>query len=148
MIENAEESRGLAHRSGPKIIIAGSGMSNGGRVHMHEQDSPARKNSTVLIVGYQAAGSLGGGSLRATKTSTSWAKRSRAKIETIYGYSAHMDSAQLLEFAAEAREQTQAGICRDGGAGGIGLFGAAHPRLFGLKAVAPLQRMKPSSSFK
>ena len=44
---------------GPKIIIAGSGMSNGGRVREHEMHVLPDPKSTLLIVGYQVAGSLG-----------------------------------------------------------------------------------------
>jgi len=47
------------HHVEPKIIIAGSGMSNGGRVHGHEKAILPDKNSTRLIAGHQAAGSLG-----------------------------------------------------------------------------------------
>jgi metallo-beta-lactamase family protein len=75
-------------------------MSNGGRVHSHEQVVLPQENSTVLIVGYQAAGSLGRRLVEGDKNVIIMAQRVavKAKIQTIYGYSAHMDSVQLLEF--------------------------------------------------
>ena len=99
-VETVEESKHVASKPGPKIVIAGSGMSNGGRVHMHERFVLPDKNSTLLIVGYQAAGSLGRRLLEGDKNIfISGEKISvKCKVKAIYGYSAHMDGEQLLEF--------------------------------------------------
>jgi metallo-beta-lactamase family protein len=99
-VENAEESRRIAAKPGPKIVIAGSGMSNGGRVHEHHKHVLPDGKSTVLIVGYQAAGSLGRRLVEGEKHLRLQGVETfvHAKVETIYGYSAHMDSEQLLEF--------------------------------------------------
>ncbi len=99
-VHDARESRDIAAHHGAKIVIAGSGMSNGGRVVSHEAEILPDKNSTLLIVGYQAAGSLGRKLAEGNKTvSIKGQKISvRCRVETIYSYSAHMDSAQLLEF--------------------------------------------------
>lgn len=99
-VHDANESREIAAHHGAKIVIAGSGMSNGGRVVSHEAEILPDKNSTLLIVGYQAAGSLGRKLAEGNKNvSIKGQKISvRCRVETIYSYSAHMDSAQLLEF--------------------------------------------------
>lgn len=105
-VHDAMESRDILSRAGTKIIIAGSGMSNGGRVVAHEASVLPDKHSTILIVGYQAAGSLGRliaeGARRVTIKGASVPVR--AKLETIYSYSAHMDSGQLLEFVEHVGE--------------------------------------------
>lgn len=108
-IEDADASRGISSPKGPKIIIAGSGMSNGGRVHGHEKNILPDKNSTLLIVGYQAAGSLGRRLLEGEKNVLIQGEKVRvaAKVEVIYGYSAHMDSAQLLEFVGEVADSVK-----------------------------------------
>ncbi len=100
LVEDIEESRRVAHRPGAKIIIAGSGMSNGGRVQMHEEQVCTDPKSTILIVGYQAAGSLGRRLIDGEKTIFLRGQKVRVqcKVKAIYGYSAHMDSEQLLEF--------------------------------------------------
>lgn len=95
------ESQKIASVRGPKIIIAGSGMSHGGRVLSHEAKYLPEKTTTLLLVGYQAAGSLGRRLEEGAKEVTIEGERIlvRATVETIFGYSAHMDSDALLSFA-------------------------------------------------
>lgn len=99
-VHDAEESRDISTHSGAKIIIAGSGMSNGGRVVQHEMDILGDTRSILLIVGYQAAGSLGRKLAEGFKKVTIKGKTVPVlcHVETIYSYSAHMDSPQLLNF--------------------------------------------------
>lgn len=94
---------------GAKIIIAGSGMSHGGRIIGHEKRYLEDKNTTLLLVGYQAVGSLG-------RLLYDGAKRVkiggedvhvRAKVARIRGYSAHADRDQLIDFVAEGGEKVK-----------------------------------------
>ena len=100
------ESRAIAGVTGPKIILAGSGMSNGGRIIHHEKHFLPDQKSTLLIMGYQSAGSLGrqledGARLvRILGTDVPVS----AKVEIITGYSAHKDSNGLLEFASQSAD--------------------------------------------
>ena len=105
IVEDDEESRHLGEKPGPNIILAGSGMSNGGRVINHERRILPDKKSTLLIVGYQAAGSLAAGLLRALKRLKSINEKVpvHCRVEAIYGYSAHMDGEQLVEFVNKTR---------------------------------------------
>jgi len=59
IIRNFEESSELKNISGPKIILAGSGMSEGGRVVNHEAEILDDSKNTLILVGYQAVGTLG-----------------------------------------------------------------------------------------
>lgn len=106
-VEDAQESRKVGAKPGPKIVIAGSGMSSGGRVHAHEKQLLPDEKSTLLIVGYQAAGSLGRRLLEGEKRVMIQGQQVqvKAKVEAIYGYSAHMDGEQLLEFVNKGREK-------------------------------------------
>jgi metallo-beta-lactamase family protein len=99
-VESAEESRKVAEDPGPKIVIAGSGMSNGGRVHGYQKYVLPDAKSTLLVVGYQSAGSLGRRLIEGEKTVMLQGEKIavRCHVESIYGYSAHMDSEQLLDF--------------------------------------------------
>ncbi|MDE2071743.1 MAG: MBL fold metallo-hydrolase, partial [Patescibacteria group bacterium] len=89
-----------------KIILAGSGMSSGGRIFGHEKKYLPDPKSTVLIVGYQAAGTVGRqlieGAASITVRGSGEKIPVRAHIETLYGYSAHSDGERLLEFANKA----------------------------------------------
>ena len=98
--EHHQDSIKIADTPNPKIIIAGSGMSNGGRILHHEKRHLSDPNSTLLIVGYQAAGSLGRQILDGAKEVEIMGKmvKVNAKVVNLTGYSAHKDSDDLLEF--------------------------------------------------
>ncbi|MBU1148882.1 MBL fold metallo-hydrolase, partial [Patescibacteria group bacterium] len=57
--ESVTESRKINNMPPPKVIIAGSGMSNGGRILHHERRYLPDPKSRLLIISYQSAGSLG-----------------------------------------------------------------------------------------
>lgn len=107
---NPESSRRLDHLPEQKIILAGSGMSSGGRVIAHEKAYLADPRSTILIVGYQAAGTLGRQLVEGAKYLELYKERIpvKAKVETLYGYSAHRDGEALLEFANKAAQDSEA----------------------------------------
>lgn len=95
-----EESKAIAARPGRKIIIAGSGMSNGGRIIHHEKHYLPAPSTTLLLIGYQAAGSLGRLLEEGAKEVTILGARVpvRAKVLSFSGYSAHRDGPGLLDF--------------------------------------------------
>lgn len=99
-IHDAQESAQLHKDESPKIIIAGSGMSHGGRVLGHEAFYLSDPKNTLLIVGYQAAGSLGRALIEGQKNVSIMKQKVtvRASVEKIYGYSAHRDADGLLSF--------------------------------------------------
>jgi metallo-beta-lactamase family protein len=103
-VESQRESQGIDHLNGAKIILAGSGMSVGGRVIGHEQHFLGDAKSTILLVGYQSVGSLGRELADGNKKVTIHGEKVavNAHIETLYGYSAHKDGDHLIEFVATA----------------------------------------------
>jgi metallo-beta-lactamase family protein len=100
------ESQMIEKVPNPKIIIAGSGMSVGGRVILHEKHYVSNPNAEILFVGYQAVGTLGRELQSGAKTVEIFGEKKevRAKIESISGYSSHKDSDHLLEFIEKAAE--------------------------------------------
>jgi metallo-beta-lactamase family protein len=101
---NAKESGEIHSKPDPKIIIAGAGMSSGGRIRSHEKRYLPEKSATVLLVGYQAPGSLGRriqdgqGSVEIDRQRVDI----RAHVEMLSGYSGHADRDQLLDFVEHA----------------------------------------------
>ncbi len=87
----------------PKIIIAGSGMSNGGRIMGHERRFLPDKNATILFIGYQAAGTLGRQILDGAKQVNvdGMNVKINAELKSIMGYSSHKDSDHLVDFVGE-----------------------------------------------
>ncbi len=104
---NPDESRAIDHTKGPKIIIAGSGMSVGGRVIHHEEIYLGDPKNTVLLVGYQTLGSVGRYLMDGSKKVNIHGVEIpvRAKIETILGYSSHKDSDRLVDFVSTVNEK-------------------------------------------
>ncbi len=95
-----EESKHILSAPNPKIIIAGSGMSNGGRIIHHERSYLPDPNNTILLAGYQSMGTLGRLIEEGAKEVTILreAVPVRAHIEKISGYSGHKDMDHLIEF--------------------------------------------------
>ena len=104
-----EESQEIRSTPNPKIIIAGAGMSHGGRIGGHEIEHLGDPNSTLLIVGYQAPGSPGRMLQDGVKKIRVNRKEVKVKatIETIGGWSAHADREQLLSFAESCLPRTK-----------------------------------------
>lgn len=103
-VDNARESYGIAHKDGPKIILASSGMSVGGRVRSHEKALLGERNTLFLFVGYQAYGTLGRRIQDGAKKLEIDGKsvRVRAEVRTIRGFSGHKDRDNLVRFVADS----------------------------------------------
>jgi metallo-beta-lactamase family protein len=84
------------------IVIAGSGMCEGGRIKHHFKHNIWRDRCQVLMVGYQAQGTLGRALVDGVKTISLWGETVRvaADIRTIGGFSAHADCHGLAEWYA------------------------------------------------
>ena len=104
--KETDESRKIDQSQLPKIVIAGSGMSNGGRILHHEKRFLPDPNSTLLLIGYQAFGTLGRRLQEGEKHVRIMGQEVnvRARVVTIGGYSAHKDSEGLLQFVASSAD--------------------------------------------
>ncbi len=104
-----EESKAILRVPNPKIIIAGSGMSNGGRIIHHEINYLPNRNNTILLTGYQSFGTLGRSILNGVKNITILRKRINihATVAVIYGYSGHKDSDHLVEFVQNTADRVK-----------------------------------------
>jgi len=103
MTNETEESKAILYVPGPKIIMAGSGMSNGGRILHHEVNYLPYAVNTLLLVGYQSIGTLGRSIENGAKKIRIMGEdvHIRAHVEMISGYSGHKDSDHLVEFVAD-----------------------------------------------
>jgi metallo-beta-lactamase family protein len=105
----SEESKLINTVPNPKIVIAGSGMSTGGRVVHHERHYLPDPNNTLLLPGYQSVGTPGRmiqeglHSVRITGEDIAV----RAHIATISGYSGHKDSDSLLNFVEDMQDSVK-----------------------------------------
>jgi len=100
---SVDESKAINSAANPKVIIAGSGMMNGGRILHHMQRYIGNANNTLLIIGYQASGTLGRKIFEGEKEIRIFGKnlQVRAKVKAIGSYSAHADLPQLIEWISK-----------------------------------------------
>ncbi|KAF1687737.1 MBL fold metallo-hydrolase [Pseudoxanthomonas broegbernensis] len=100
-----QESMGINAIDGGAIVIAGSGMANGGRIQHHLRHRLGRRDTHVVFVGYQAEGTLG----RRLVERAPWVRihgrdhRVNAQIHTVGGLSAHTDQQGLIEWYGHFR---------------------------------------------
>ncbi|MCC7257053.1 MAG: MBL fold metallo-hydrolase [Gammaproteobacteria bacterium] len=93
-----EQSMAINRVRSGAIIIAGSGMCNGGRIRHHLKHNVWRPETQVVIVGYQAAGTVGRALVDGARYIRLWGEaiKVNATIHTVGGLSAHADQAGLL----------------------------------------------------
>jgi metallo-beta-lactamase family protein len=105
IVQTEEESRAIKDVKESCIIVAGSGMVNGGRVKYHIINNIKRPESTILFVGYQAEGTPGRILLDGAKEIRLLGQiyPVRAHIEKIDGFSAHADRDGLLAWLSDIR---------------------------------------------
>lgn len=103
---SVKESKEINDIAPPKIIIAGSGMSQGGRIVHHEARYLPDERNSLFIVSYQAQGTLGRKIFEGAKEVeiNDQAITVRARVKAIGGYSAHADQKGLLDWLANIRK--------------------------------------------
>lgn len=96
-----EESKRLNDATGPMVIIAGSGMCNGGRILHHLKHGLDRSSTQVVIVGFQGFGTLGRRLVDGDKQVRIHGQQVdvRATIHTLGGLSAHAGQSELVAWA-------------------------------------------------
>lgn len=99
-VNSVEESKKLNEKSGPMLIISASGMLSGGRVLHHlKQFGPGEKN-TILLAGYQAAGTRGEAlehGAREVKVHGKYVEIN-AHVEVLDNVSAHADYREIVDW--------------------------------------------------
>ena len=98
--ETTEESMVINHVESGAIIIAGSGMCTGGRIHHHLKNNIWKPANHLVIVGYQAHGTLGRRIVDGADEIRLWGETYpvRASVHTIGGLSAHADQQDLVDW--------------------------------------------------
>ena len=100
LARTVDQSKRINKIPPPKVILAGSGMANGGRILFHLKLYLPNPKSQLLIISYQAEGSLGrllrDGAKRVTIDGEK--VNVKAKITAIGSYSSHADQPKLLHW--------------------------------------------------
>ena len=105
LTEDVAASKALNTRLGPMVVIAGSGMAEAGRILHHLLHHASDPRSTILIVGFQAANTLGRRIVERQPTLRILGDEVplRARVEVLNGYSAHADRTELRRWLGGVR---------------------------------------------
>ncbi|HQE26861.1 MAG TPA: MBL fold metallo-hydrolase RNA specificity domain-containing protein, partial [Phycisphaerae bacterium] len=98
-ISNVEQSKALHDRHEPMMILSASGMCEVGRILHHLKNNIENPQNTILIVGYQAAHTLGRRLVEKAKEVKIFGEmyQVRAKVKVLNGFSSHANAAELLK---------------------------------------------------
>jgi metallo-beta-lactamase family protein len=137
-IRSVERSKELNFLREPAIIISASGMCEAGRILHHLKNNIEDQRNTVLIVGWQAPDTLGRRLVERQAVVKIFGEEYRlhARVETINGFSAHADRAELLEYAQQMEPRRLKGIFVVHGEESASLALADGLRDIGAKQVA------------
>ena len=135
---SSDESKMINEDSTPKIIISASGMCEAGRIRHHLKHNLWRPECTVLIVGYQSAGTVGAKLLEGAEFVKLFGEdiQVRAEIRQIDSFSSHADKKHLLEWIGKVDPSTQVFI-NHGENEVTESFAMEAAKLTGKPAVAP-----------
>jgi metallo-beta-lactamase family protein len=109
-VRTTEESKRLTAARGPMIVLAASGMISGGRVLHHVEALAPDPRNTILLTGFQAAGTRGDAiarGAREVKLYGGWVPI-RAEIACMDSLSAHADADELLDWLRQTERPPRA----------------------------------------
>ena len=141
MVNSTDESKALASRHGPMVILSASGMATGGRVLHHLEHYAGNHRNMIILTGYQAPGTRGA-------TLASGAKSLRihgrdvevnAEVVQLESASAHADANQLLAWLRTMPEPPDQVYVVHGEAGPADILRGRIKHELGWRAVVPEQ---------
>ena len=135
----ADDSKAIDRMQGPMIVISASGMATGGRVLHHLRRFLPDERSTILFVGYQAAGTRGRSLIEGAKELKLQGQyvAVRARIAQLDALSAHADYAELIEWLRASRLAPKRVFVTHGEPGAADGFRRRLQEAFGWNAIVP-----------
>jgi metallo-beta-lactamase family protein len=137
----AQDSMKLNDVPGPCLIMAGSGMCNGGRILHHLKHGLWHTDTHVMIVGFQGQGTLGRMLVDGAETVRIFGEEVavKAQIHTLNGFSAHAGQSELLKWFGHLAPSKPQVVLTHGEAKGREPLAELVQKRFGLKAALPMQ---------
>lgn len=137
-VHSREESKAINQHKGAAIIIAGSGMLNGGRIKHHLAQRIEDPASCLLFVGYQAAGTLGRQIVDGARRVRLLGRERpvRIRVEQVQGFSGHADRDEVLGWLGRMQPKPKRVGIIHGGQGVAPAFAALVQERLGVPAAA------------
>ena len=134
-----EESRAINVNQQPKVIISASGMCDAGRIKHHLKHNLWRRESTILFVGYQSAGTLGRALVEGAEKVKLFGEEVHVAAEVLElpGVSGHADRKGLLRWAGAFRKPPKKVFVTHGEDEVTKQFAESLKRELGYEAMAP-----------
>ncbi|MDR0577637.1 MAG: MBL fold metallo-hydrolase [Candidatus Accumulibacter sp.] len=141
-VADAERSRAINTIREGAVIISASGMCDAGRIKYHLRENLPRGECSVLIVGFQAGGTLGRRLVDGARVVRIFGEPVpvRARIHTVGGLSAHADQGDLLNWLGGFRRPPGKTFLVHGEAGATAAFARAIENRLGWKDIRLPQR--------
>jgi metallo-beta-lactamase family protein len=141
MVSSTDESRALAARHGPMVILSASGMATGGRVLHHLAHYAGNDRNMIILTGYQAPGTRGATLASGAKTVRIHGRdvEVNAEVVQLQSASAHADANQLLAWLRTMPQAPDQVYVVHGEAGPADAFRARIKQELGWRAVVPEQ---------
>lgn len=100
MINTTDESKALAHRHGPMVILSASGMATGGRVLHHLAQHAGDHRNMIILTGFQSPGTRGAALAAGNRSVRIHGKdvAIQAEVVQLQSASAHADASQLIDW--------------------------------------------------
>ncbi|MBD3311504.1 MAG: MBL fold metallo-hydrolase [Candidatus Magasanikbacteria bacterium] len=139
MTYTKEESKKINRKKGPKVVIAGSGMMNGGRILHHAIRYLSDSNSTLIIVGYQANGTLGRRLYEGAEKVKIFGQDVGVKceIKAIGALSAHGDQTKLVNWVNSGTKAPKKVYCVHGEPNGVTELAHKIKEALGVESYVP-----------
>ena len=137
----AAESMQINNVPGPCLVMAGAGMCNAGRILHHLKQNLWRPETHVMIVGFQAEGTIGRLLVEGAKRVPIFGERIavKAQVHTLGGFSAHAGQSDLLRWAGQLAPAKPRFFITHGETKGRDALAAALTERFQLPAEKPLR---------
>ena len=138
--DTIEKSKQIKNYDGVKVIVAGSGMMSGGRVIHHAINYLGDPNTQLVIVGYQAEGTLGREILDGASSVNIWGNwiNIKAEILEIKTMSAHADQGQVLSWLKKIEGLEEIALIHGEELPRLVLSEKVHIELPGVKVILPI----------
>ena len=142
LVHTVEQSKALAHRTGPQIIVAASGMATGGRVVHHLKTFAPDPTNLILLAGFQAGGTRGAALAAGARSIRIHGQdvAVNANVIQLNSMSAHADADELIAWMRQMPKPPKETFITHGEPAASDALRARIERELGWRASAPEYR--------